>query len=196
MRSAAIRAWRMEQLIRDLALGEKSMTELAEIHGVEEQTVRVFKMNHKPEIDAIVHGWTDQYDHIWSTKLENRLRVLTCRLEETEDQIAVIKDHARRETETIRSVDPEASEVLFNCPEYRAYVKEQRALIREISEQTGQLPRRRNEGSRNNRVPNSGRRVRSFGIEGQALFRLLFSVWSTGEQRGRSAYRRADPTFQ
>ena len=42
----------------------------------------------------------------------------------------------------IRNVDPEASEVLVNGPEYRAYEKEQRALIREIADQTGQLPQR------------------------------------------------------
>jgi hypothetical protein len=38
----------MAQLIRDLALGEQSMAEPAEIHGVEEQTVRLFKMRHRP----------------------------------------------------------------------------------------------------------------------------------------------------
>jgi hypothetical protein len=142
MRSGGVRAWRMEQLIRDLALGEKPLAELAEIHGLEEQTVRVFKMNHKPEIAAVVADWTSQFDHIWSTKKENRLRVLTQRLEEIEDLIAALYEHARRETETIRDVDPEASEVPVNGPEYRAYVKEQRALIREISEETGQLPTR------------------------------------------------------
>ena len=35
VRAAGIRAWRVEQLIRDLALGEKSMAELAEIHGLD-----------------------------------------------------------------------------------------------------------------------------------------------------------------
>jgi hypothetical protein len=137
-----IKAWRMEQLIRDLALGEKSYAELAGEHGVEEQTVRVFKMNHKADIAAVLEDWSNKYDHIWSTKLENRLRVLTQRLEEIEDQMELLRDHARRETETIRNVDPEASEVLVNGPEYRAYEKEQRALIREIADQTGQLPAR------------------------------------------------------
>jgi hypothetical protein len=32
--------------------------------------------------------------------------------------------------------------VLVNGPEYRAYEKEQRALVREIADQTGQLPSR------------------------------------------------------
>jgi hypothetical protein len=99
-------------------------------------------MRHKAEIQAVLAGWTDQFDHIWSTKLENRLRLLTCRLEEVEDQIAALFDHARRETETIRNIDPDASAVPVNGSEYRAYVKEQRALAREIADQTGQLPTR------------------------------------------------------
>jgi hypothetical protein len=53
-----------------------------------------------------------------------------------------LRDHAVRETETIRSVDPEASEVTVNSREYLAFVKEQRALLREIADQTGQLPQR------------------------------------------------------
>ena len=80
--------------------------------------------------------WTTQYDHIWSTKVENRIRLLTVRLEEIEHQLQLLRDHARRETETIRNVDPDASEVLANGPEYRAYEKEQRALLREIADQT------------------------------------------------------------
>jgi hypothetical protein len=54
----------------------------------------------------------------------------------------LLRDHAQRETETIRNVDPDASEVLVYGPEYRAYEKEQRALLREIADQTGQLPSR------------------------------------------------------
>jgi hypothetical protein len=135
-----IKAWRMEQLIRDLAVGEKGVAELAEEYDVEEQTIRVFKLRHKPEIAAVLADWTSQFDHIWSTKKENRLRVLTRRLEEIEDLIAALYEHARRETETIRNVDPEATEVRFNGPENRAYVK--RAVMREISEETGQLPTR------------------------------------------------------
>jgi hypothetical protein len=142
MGTANIRAWRAEELISDLALNDKTHAELAEIHGVAEQTVAAFRMRHKAEIAAVLAGMVDQYSHIWSTKLGNRLRVLTQRLEEVEGQILLLHDHARRETETIRSVDPEASEVLVISREYLAYVKEQRALLREIADQTGQLPTR------------------------------------------------------
>jgi hypothetical protein len=37
---------------------------------------------------------------------------------------------------------PDASTVPINSREYLAYVKEQRALLREIADQTGQLPQR------------------------------------------------------
>jgi hypothetical protein len=142
MQAASIKAWRYEQLINDLAVGDKPDSELAAEYDVEEQSIRVFRMRHKADIQAKKKGWSEQYGHIWSTKVENRLRVLTCRLEEIEDQMELLREHARRETETIRNVDPEASEVLVNGPEYRAYEKEQRALIREIADQTGQLPTR------------------------------------------------------
>jgi len=39
----------------------------------------------------------------------------------------------------IPNVDPEASEVPVNGSELRAYAKEQRALTREIADQSGQL---------------------------------------------------------
>jgi hypothetical protein len=120
-------------MIRDLAVGDKSDPEMAEEYGVAEQTVRYFRMNHKHEIAAVLADWTTQYDHIWSTKLETHLRFLTQRLEEIEDLIAALYEHARRETETIRNVDPDASEVLVNDRVYLAYVKEQRSLIREIA---------------------------------------------------------------
>ena len=80
--------------------------------------------------------------YIWATQKGNRLRVLTVRLEEVEAQIELLHEHARREWELISGVDPEASPVPLNNREYLAYVKEQRALLREIADQTGQLPQR------------------------------------------------------
>jgi cell division septum initiation protein DivIVA len=115
-----VKAWRMEELIRDLAVGEKSYAELAEEHGVEEQTIRVFRMRHKADIQVVLAGWANTYDHIWSTKLENHVRVLTERWQKIMGQMELLEEHAQRETETIRSVDPEASEVPYNSREYLA----------------------------------------------------------------------------
>jgi hypothetical protein len=138
----SVKAWRMESLILDLAVGEKSYTDLSEEYGVEEQSLRVFKLRHKPDIIAKQQDLSDSLSHIWATKMENRVRVLVQRVEEIEEQLELLADHARRETEAIRNVDPEASEVLVNGPEWRAYEKEQRALLHEIADQTGGLPAR------------------------------------------------------
>jgi hypothetical protein len=64
------------------------------------------------------------------------------RLQEIEHQIDLIHDHARRETEMIRTVDPGAAEVKADAPELRAYVKAQESLVLKIWDATGQLPSR------------------------------------------------------
>jgi len=99
-------------------------------------------MNHRPEVEARKADFASEYSHIWSTRLGNRLGIMTQRLEEIEDQLELLRDHARRQTEMIRTVDPDASEVPVHGSEYRAYEKEQRALLREIADQCGQLPTR------------------------------------------------------
>jgi hypothetical protein len=130
----------MEELIRDLAAGDKPDTELAEVHGVAEQTIWDFRMRHKAEIAAVIQGYVSKYDHIWSTKLENHVRVLTHRWEKIIGQMELLEEHARRETETIRNIDPDASEVPYNTREYLAYAKVEAALSHQILEITGQLP--------------------------------------------------------
>jgi hypothetical protein len=142
MQAGSVKAWRYERLINDLAMGDKPDSELAAEYDVEDQTIRFFRMRHKADIQAKKQEWATEYGHIWSTRLENRLRILTCRLEDVEHQIQLLHDHARRETETIRAVDPEASEVPVNDRVLDRYSKLQQSLLREIADQTGQLPQR------------------------------------------------------
>ena len=47
MGAANIKAWRMEQLINDMAEGSKSDDELAAEYNVEEQSIRFFRLRHK-----------------------------------------------------------------------------------------------------------------------------------------------------
>jgi hypothetical protein len=72
-----IKAWRHEQLINDLATGDKLDSELATEYDVEEQSIRVFRLRHKADIAAKKQDWAAEFGHIWSTRKENRLRVLT-----------------------------------------------------------------------------------------------------------------------
>jgi hypothetical protein len=70
-----MRPWDLERLVHDMAVGDKTDPELAEEYNCAEQTIRVHRMNRRHEIVAIRHEYSAQYDHIWSTKLENRLRL-------------------------------------------------------------------------------------------------------------------------
>jgi hypothetical protein len=47
-------------------------------------------MRHKSETAAVVAGMVAQFDHIWSTKKENRIRLFTVPWEEIEHQIELL----------------------------------------------------------------------------------------------------------
>ena len=140
--SPNIKEWEAERLINDLAVGQKSYPDLAAEYGVVEQSLHQFKHRHRAEVEAKKRDQSSEYGHIWATQKGNRLRGLTDRLEEVVHQIELIHEHAARETELIRTVDPDAAEVKCNSRELLAYDKEYRALAREIADQCGQLPQR------------------------------------------------------
>lgn len=93
-----IKPWEIEQILRAMALGA-SHAELSDEFGYQEQSLRVLKMNHKHEIAVLLAVATAKLDHIWSTKVENDVRVLTERWEQVWHQIDLLHEHARRETE-------------------------------------------------------------------------------------------------
>jgi hypothetical protein len=109
------------------------------VDGVAEQTVAVFKMRHMAEIEAKRANWPAQFDHIWSTRKENRLRFLNERLLEYQELIEGLYEHARLETETIRSVDPDAGDVPVDLDKFNKIDIQQRKILREIAEESGQL---------------------------------------------------------
>jgi hypothetical protein len=71
-----------------------------------EQSVRAFKWRHKLDIQAEKKDLRSEYNHIWFTKVGNRLRLLTLRLEEIEHQIELLHDHAQREPTTSAGLTP------------------------------------------------------------------------------------------
>jgi hypothetical protein len=99
-------------------------------------------MRHRADIEAKKRDQSSEYSHIWCTKKGDALRVLSMQLKDCLQQKALLEEHAARETETIRNVDPDASEVLPQGNEYRAYIKLIKDLERELMDQTGQLYQR------------------------------------------------------
>jgi hypothetical protein len=96
-------------------------------------------MRRKADVQAVVADWSNKFDHIWATRKENRIRVLVARYEEIQDLINALYDHAQRETETLRNVDPEAGDVPVSGTEFRAYSRDQQRILREIADEMGQL---------------------------------------------------------
>ena len=72
-------------------------------------------------------------------KKETRIRVLTERYEEYQTLIEGLYEHARRETETIRRVDPEAGQVPIDLDKFRSLDIQQRKILRDIADELGQL---------------------------------------------------------
>jgi hypothetical protein len=136
-----IKPWEIEQILRSLALGA-SYAELSEEFGYQEQTLRVLGMKRKHEVSALLADATAKLDQTWSMKVENHVRVLTERWEQVWHQIDLLHAHAHRETETIRNIDPEASEVPVNDRVLDRYSRLELALSHQILEITGQLPQR------------------------------------------------------
>jgi hypothetical protein len=136
-----IKPWEIEQILRAMAVGA-SYVELSDEFGYQEQSLRVLKMNHKHEIAVLLSDATAKLDHIWSTKVENHVRGLTERWAQVWHQIDLLHEHARRETETIRSIDPDASEVPVNDRVVDRYSKLELTLSHQFLEITGQLPTR------------------------------------------------------
>ena len=142
--AAPIRAWRMESLIQNMAVGDRTDAALAEEFGVEVQTVAAFRMRHKADIQAVVAGMADKFGHIWASRKENRIRVLVERHEQIQELIDAIREDARQATESLRALaektgEEYAGEVLVNGPEFRAYSRDQQKILRDIAEEMGQL---------------------------------------------------------
>jgi hypothetical protein len=96
-------------------------------------------MRHREEIAVVLADWSDKFSHIWLSRKEDRLRALKERFEEYQERIDELYEHARRETETIRSVDPGAGEVPIELDKSCKIDIQQRRILREAADELGQL---------------------------------------------------------
>jgi hypothetical protein len=134
-----ISPWDHECLIRDYVVGDKSVPEIAAEYGYAEQTIYLHRAAHKAEIAAVTAGMVEEFSYLWGAKLKDHVRLLTSRLRKIWRQMDLLEEHAARETETMRAIDPDASEVPYNSREYLAYQKAEQSLSHQILEITGQL---------------------------------------------------------
>ena len=67
-------------------------------------------MRHKADIEARKADWANQFDHIWATKKENRLRCMVERYQEFQSLIDALYEEARQATEAMKRIDPDAAD--------------------------------------------------------------------------------------
>lgn len=120
-RGALERGYVRANLIRALAAGEKTQSQLAELYGVTQQSISEFAQRHKLTIEHTRANLDDEYAHLWIAQKGNRI----AEYEKHVDTISQILD------EGARSSVP-TSEMLRTA----------QAALKAVAEELGQLPNR------------------------------------------------------
>ena len=111
-KNALERGWVKHRLIRDLAVAERSQTELAEAYGVSKNSITNFKRRHYMEIEEVKNNLADEYASLWVADKRKRI----AEYQEAVEKMATGKT-------------PRNMEVLNN-------------LLKSVAEEMGQLPAR------------------------------------------------------
>ena len=96
-------------------------------------------MRHKADIEARKADWANQFDHIWATKKENRLRCMVERYQEFQSLIDALYEEARQATEAMKRIDPDAADVPVNSKVFWGHHDRQQKILRDIADELGQL---------------------------------------------------------
>lgn len=98
------------QLIRDLAMGDKTAGQLAEIYGVSRSSVSMFKGRHMTEIEQVSANLADQYADLWIASKRSRL----AELQVAAEKLAEKPD--ARSAEVLAKLLKDAAEELGDLP--------------------------------------------------------------------------------
>lgn len=116
------RGWVKHRLIRDLALGEKSGVQLAEIYGCSRVSISNFKTRHRLEIDEVRNNLADEYAGVWVAQ-----------------KLARIQEYQQAAEKMARGTSPRNAEVLVT-------------ILKAVAEELGQLPARNQINIQNQQV--------------------------------------------
>lgn len=112
-RAVIDRGWVKHQLIRELAVGDKTSQELGEKYGVTDGAIRMFAQRHLPTIEQVRANLDDEFAGLWLAEKKNRIA-------EYEGDIGVINE----------ALDGQADEKLLRT---------KLAVMRQSAEELGQL---------------------------------------------------------
>ena len=79
------RAWVKQELIRELAVGKISQTDLAARYGVGPSAVAEFKRRHAVDVERARDSLNDEWVGLWVADKRNRLAGLQAQIENLED---------------------------------------------------------------------------------------------------------------
>jgi hypothetical protein len=90
-----LRGWQRVALLRDLALAEMTVREIAVKYGRSESTMYSWKVNHAAEIDAIRADAANEFAGLWVAQKVNRVAEYQADIED-EDTDVQVKHRALR----------------------------------------------------------------------------------------------------
>ncbi len=79
------KAWVRTELIRSLAEGKISQTDLAKRYGVGQSGIAEFKRRHAVDIERLKDSLNDEWADLWATKKRNRIAELECLFDTVSD---------------------------------------------------------------------------------------------------------------
>jgi hypothetical protein len=110
-----LRPWQRHKLLRELAIGERKAADLGREYGMSASAVRMFKMRHRAEVDAIAAAPADELAGLWIAGKSNRLAAYQHDYEQA------------------------ASGEKAN---HHEWIKARTGILHNVAEETGQLPPR------------------------------------------------------
>ncbi len=108
------RGWVKHRLIRELALGEKPGSMLAQQYGVSQTSLSAFKKRHSLEIEEVRNNLADEFAGVWVARKLERIR-----------------EYQNAAEKMAEGTSPRNAEVLVN-------------ILKAVAEELGQLPARTN----------------------------------------------------
>lgn len=104
------REWIKQELIRELADGRKSQTELAERYGVGQSGIAEFKRRHITDIQRVRDSLTDEWVGVWAADKRNRLLTLQSQVEDLLDSKTTARS-AETVDRLLRSIAEELGDI-------------------------------------------------------------------------------------
>lgn len=135
------------QLQRELALGEKTQSELAAQYGVVQSAISQFAQRWRVQIQRYREDMTDEFAGLWAAKKSARVASYQDAIELLDDQIEALGEGRMVDADSLRSLldgeRPAGGLIIADTSDTLSrLLKAKDRALRSIAEELGQLPSR------------------------------------------------------